>query len=516
MAALQPGASKLFVQNLPTNAAEASLKQFFGQYGEVSDVFIPKDRLTGMGKGTAFVTFVDPSLVGKVVAAGATQEIAHGVFITVEAARPRMPQGQAPPMQTMQPMQMMQPGGMQMVYDPMQQPMGMQPGSYAYNNGNVRPPDPPKIFCSNVPPTATKEILQTHFQNYGPVTDCYIPMTPDGVPKGTAFVTFQDESGQIVDSICALGSQHDLGMGIVITVQKARPKDPLYQQKFGGGAPGYGAVRAMPQMQTAAPYQQPMQMQQQMMMGMQPQMMMAPAPAAYKPLPESASSGHRLFVTKIPPNVDRQMVESHFRQFGEVSDFFMPGAPDRHKGIAFVTFSDPAIAEMMKSQPQILAGSQLVVETAVARHSGGGGPAMQGGMGMGMMADPAGQQMQAMQQSPDGLAPNEEGKYKVFVAQLDFNATQEQLMAEFQQFGQVDDVYIPKNPATGQPKGIAYITFPERESASKCLAAPPPTFNGRPVNCMPSTPKGAKGAGKGMSQMPMQMMMMPVQGFGRR
>ena len=47
---------KLYVGNLPFSASEADLRDLFGQHGEVTDVFIGMDKVTGRSRGFAFVT----------------------------------------------------------------------------------------------------------------------------------------------------------------------------------------------------------------------------------------------------------------------------------------------------------------------------------------------------------------------------------------------------------------------------------------------------------------------------
>lgn len=49
--------SKLYVGNLSFNTTEAALRDAFGQFGTVTDVYIANDRETGRPRGFAFVTF---------------------------------------------------------------------------------------------------------------------------------------------------------------------------------------------------------------------------------------------------------------------------------------------------------------------------------------------------------------------------------------------------------------------------------------------------------------------------
>jgi cold-inducible RNA-binding protein len=49
--------SKLYVGNMSFNTTEAELRDAFGQFGSVTDVYIANDRETGRPRGFAFVTF---------------------------------------------------------------------------------------------------------------------------------------------------------------------------------------------------------------------------------------------------------------------------------------------------------------------------------------------------------------------------------------------------------------------------------------------------------------------------
>ena len=49
--------SKLYVGNMSFKTSEDDLRNAFGQYGSVTDVYIANDRETGRPRGFAFVTF---------------------------------------------------------------------------------------------------------------------------------------------------------------------------------------------------------------------------------------------------------------------------------------------------------------------------------------------------------------------------------------------------------------------------------------------------------------------------
>lgn len=52
-----PMNSKLYVGNMSFKTTEADLRDAFGQFGSVTDVYIANDRETGRPRGFAFVTF---------------------------------------------------------------------------------------------------------------------------------------------------------------------------------------------------------------------------------------------------------------------------------------------------------------------------------------------------------------------------------------------------------------------------------------------------------------------------
>jgi len=51
--------AKLYVGNVSNNLDEDALRKEFEKFGQISDVFMPKDKETGQKRGFAFVTFVD-------------------------------------------------------------------------------------------------------------------------------------------------------------------------------------------------------------------------------------------------------------------------------------------------------------------------------------------------------------------------------------------------------------------------------------------------------------------------
>ena len=79
---------KLYVGNIPYEMSGEDIKKEFSDYGEVSDVFIVKDRRTGRPRGFAFVTFAEGDAADRAVAEMNGKEIG-GRKIVVSEARPQ-------------------------------------------------------------------------------------------------------------------------------------------------------------------------------------------------------------------------------------------------------------------------------------------------------------------------------------------------------------------------------------------------------------------------------------------
>lgn len=58
---------------------------------------------------------------------------------------------------------------------------------------------------------------------------------------------------------------------------------------------------------------------------------------------------------------------------------------------------------------------------------------------------------------------------KVFVGNLDFKATKDQVESLFAEAGEVQDVFIPVDRESGRPRGFAFVEFDSEESAEKAI-----------------------------------------------
>ena len=60
---------------------------------------------------------------------------------------------------------------------------------------------------------------------------------------------------------------------------------------------------------------------------------------------------------------------------------------------------------------------------------------------------------------------------KIYVGNLSFNVTEEELRTMFTEFGQVDTVNIITDNYSGQSKGFGFVEMPTRDEAMKAIDA---------------------------------------------
>ncbi|MDQ1472496.1 MAG: hypothetical protein QOJ99_3976 [Bryobacterales bacterium] len=88
----------------------------------------------------------------------------------------------------------------------------------------------------------------------------------------------------------------------------------------------------------------------------------------------------------------------------------------------------------------------------------------------------------------------------LFVGNLSFKTTQDELLAAFSQFGNVERVNIVTDRETGQPRGFAFVEMTEKRDAETAISQlNGADLNGRNMNVNEARPKpeGGRGGGGG-------------------
>jgi cold-inducible RNA-binding protein len=82
----------------------------------------------------------------------------------------------------------------------------------------------------------------------------------------------------------------------------------------------------------------------------------------------------------------------------------------------------------------------------------------------------------------------------IFVGNLSYQTTQDELHAAFAQFGTVERVNIVTDRDTGQPRGFAFVEMADKTGADAAIAQLNGTeMNGRALNVNEARPKPAGG-----------------------
>ena len=86
----------------------------------------------------------------------------------------------------------------------------------------------------------------------------------------------------------------------------------------------------------------------------------------------------------------------------------------------------------------------------------------------------------------------------IYVGNLDFNVSEDELRQAFAAYGQVDTVTILKDRDTGQPRGFGFVEMANDEEADKAINGINGTQLGsRVLNVNEARPKVNKGGGFG-------------------
>ena len=86
----------------------------------------------------------------------------------------------------------------------------------------------------------------------------------------------------------------------------------------------------------------------------------------------------------------------------------------------------------------------------------------------------------------------------IYVGNLSFDATEEDVRSAFEAFGKVDVVNIIKDRDSGRPKGFGFVEMPSGEEARKAIEAMNgKELKGRAMNVNEARPKPEGGRGGG-------------------
>lgn len=243
-------ATRIFVARIPPSATEAMFRSYFESYGEITDLYMPKDKVTKGHRGIGFITFDSADAVDTIM--GETHELG-GSTIVVDRATPKDEDSRP-----RHPNRVAQGGygaynayisaatryatlGAPTLYDHPVSAYGRSGGFYGPPRGMVSDMGTgmgKKIFVGRLPQEASIDDLRQYFGRFGRIVDAYIPKDPKrSGHRGFGFVTFADDG--VAERVSR--RTHEI-LGQEVAIDSATPVDDA--------GPGGGYMDAPP----VAPY----------------------------------------------------------------------------------------------------------------------------------------------------------------------------------------------------------------------------------------------------------------------
>lgn len=240
-------AGKLFLGGISWQTDEHQLTSYFSSFGELLDVAVMRNKVTGMSRGFGFITFRNADSVETVLS---REHHLDGRRIDIKQAVPR---DRAPPAveRTQRPPTSMygHTGGahqsnpqyqhqsvplssQQQHHDPLggsgsgQRYRGGVGAPHQYGNeGGTR-----KLFVGGIPPTVTENEFRQYFERFGVVNDAVVMYDRNTLrSRGFGFVTYST----IESAHAVLATAHEL-QGKFVEVKEAEPKEVMNMHQGGG------------------------------------------------------------------------------------------------------------------------------------------------------------------------------------------------------------------------------------------------------------------------------------------
>lgn len=149
---------------------------------------------------------------------------------------------------------------------------------------------------------------------------------------------------------------------------------------------------------------------------------------------------------------DRSITRLHMPAPPEEKGPSRPGFKPLNKGFAYVDFiGEPELQLAMALSEKLMGGRKVLIKNAKSFE--------------GRPTQTAAEQAKKVAATPDGKEPTQ----RIFVGNLGFDVTKDDLMEHFAQAGGIEDIHMATFQDTGKCKGFAWVRFYEVESAAAAV-----------------------------------------------
>ncbi|XP_038722316.1 heterogeneous nuclear ribonucleoprotein 1 [Tripterygium wilfordii] len=294
---------KLVVLGIPWDVDTDSLREYMSKFGDLEDCIVMKERSTGRSRGFGYVTF---ATVEDAKNALSSEHILGNRMLEVKIATPK---------------------------EEMRAPAKKVT----------------RIFVARIPPSVTEAVFRSHFEEYGDITDLYMPKDQDSkAHRGIGFITFA--SAESVDNL--MSDTHELG-GSNVVVDRATPKEDDFRPVSRMPQGGYGAYNTY--ISAATRYAA---------LGA-PTLYDHPGSVFGRESARGMGS-KKIFVGRLPPEATTEDLRQYFGRFGRIIDVYVPKDPRRagHRGFGFVTFAEEGVADRVSRRSHEILGQPVALDSA--------------------------------------------------------------------------------------------------------------------------------------------------------
>ncbi|KAK7593106.1 hypothetical protein V9T40_007858 [Parthenolecanium corni] len=182
----------------------------------------------------------------------------------------------------------------------------------------------------------------------------------------------------------------------------------------------------------------------------------------------------KLFIGGLDFRTTDETLKSFYEKWGELVDVVVMKDPNtkRSRGFGFVTYSSSSMVDdAQANRPHVIDGRTVEPKRAIPRNE---------------------------IHSPETNATVK----KLFIAGIKDDVTEDQLKEYFNEFGQVTNVIIVADKATGKKRGFGFVEFDDYDPVDKACLQTSHTLNGKRVDVKKAVgrgdmPKGGRGGGGG-------------------